>query len=183
MKGRYCLANLVFFCDSVMSLVDEGKAVVLSVCTSVKLDTISHSILLEKLAALGLYRHIVHWVTNLPWFPSPESGSEWDCIHLDGVPSVGANPVLYFYHNLDGGIECTLSQFANDSKLGENVGPLEGRKALQRNVDSLDVWTKAKGVRFNKAKCWVLPLGQNNPCSATDWGRAAAWWKRTLGCR
>lgn len=38
-QERCCLVNLVFFYGSVTSLVDEGKAVVLSVCTSVKLLT------------------------------------------------------------------------------------------------------------------------------------------------
>ena len=64
-KGRSCLTNLISFYDKVTHLVDEGKAVdVAYLDFSKAFDTVSHNILLEKLAARSLDRCTFHWVKN-----------------------------------------------------------------------------------------------------------------------
>lgn len=72
MKGRLCLTNLISFYDKVTCLVDEGTAVdVVYLDFGKAFDTVSHSILVEKLAAHGLEGCAVRWVKT-GWMARPQ---------------------------------------------------------------------------------------------------------------
>ncbi|KAM9627797.1 uncharacterized protein ACIBXB_017478 [Morphnus guianensis] len=64
---------------------------------------------------------------------------------------------------MDSGTECTLSKFADNTKLCGAVNMLEGRDTIQRDLDRLERWARANLMKFDKAKCKVLHIGQGNP--------------------
>ncbi|GAB0188214.1 mitochondrial enolase superfamily member 1 [Grus japonensis] len=91
--------------------------------------------------------------------------SKWRPVTSSAAQGSVLGPALFniFVGGIDSTIKCAISKFANDIKLCGADDTPEGRDAIQRDLDRLGGGPHAKLMKFNKAKCKVLHMGQDNP--------------------
>ena len=63
-------------------------------------------------------------------------------------------PVLFniFDGEMDSANECTLSKFADDTKLYSEINTLEGRNAIWMNLDRFESWARANLICSTKPR-------------------------------
>ena len=125
-----------------------------------------------KLSLYGINGPILRWIEafltdRVQWvvvegFRSPEGRV------LSGVPQgTVLGPLLFLLHinDLPSVITSQIWLFADDCLIYRPIRSSADCEALQRDLDSLERWSSAWGMKFNTKKCQIMSIasGKSHP--------------------
>ncbi|KAF4792423.1 hypothetical protein TURU_122002 [Turdus rufiventris] len=152
------LPNRGAFCDGVTASVDKGRAtdaIYMDICKD--FDTVTQNILLPKWKSNGFDELSVRWMRN--WWDADmqrvvvsSSICRWRSLTRSVPQRSALRPVQVNIFINDGGIECTLSKSAQDTKLSGAVTQLRDGM-LSRGTGQAGEMSHGHLMRFSKAKC------------------------------
>ncbi|MCP3679704.1 MAG: reverse transcriptase family protein, partial [Gammaproteobacteria bacterium] len=169
-NNRSCLTNLLDFFHDIINMFDETKAVDIVYLDFQKaFDKVPHKRLIDKLGAYGIRGNVCKWIEN--WLTERKqrvviNGKESGWMNVtSGVPQGSVlGPVLFLIYidDIDEGLSCKISKFADDTKIGNRVDTPNYRLRIQRDLEKVYERSQKWQMSFNIDKCKVLNVGSNN---------------------
>jgi len=126
---RSCLTNLLDFFNDIYNMYDDSRSVdVIYLDFQKAFDKVPHKRLLSKVQAHGITGNIHRWLED--WLSGRKqrvvingSASSWRDV-ISGVPQGSVlGPILFliYVNDIDDGLTCKISKFADDTKIASKV--------------------------------------------------------------
>ena len=142
-------------------------------------DSVPHQRLLLKLKSYGIEGHLVEWITAFLTDRKQrvvvnESYSCWSDV-TSGIPQGSSlDPILFslYINDLPASVHNQVLMFADDTKLFSRIHRSNSAcdiSNMQRDIDSLVLWSKKWQLLFNISKCKFLHLGRSAPDHTTKY--------------
>ena len=148
--GRSCTTNLLTSLENWISIVDDGDCVdILYLDFRKAFDSVPHKRLLQKMSDLGIAPEITSWVQGFLTGRKQavrigDELSSWRQVS-SGVPQGSVlGPCLFviFINDMPDVVQNLLNLFADDSKMWRRVASVADCEQLQKDLDSLFLWSE-----------------------------------------
>lgn len=160
-KGFSCTTQLVEFYHDLASDVDEGGQIDFIFLDFQKaFDTVSHSLLLNKLRMLNLDLAVLRWIENY-LFQRRQcvvlNGKNSDYVDVtSGVPQgsvLGPLLFLIYINDISFGISSCIRLFADDCVVYRKIKSSDDAAQLQVDLDHIHSWCSTWKMNLNPKKC------------------------------
>ena len=126
-------------------------------------DKVPYDILIKKVSDIGVEVDVIRWIDN--WLSDREQRvivngevSDWGRVE-SGVPQGSVlGPLLFsiFINDLDEGLLNKIIKFADDTKIWGRVDSLEEADSMQKDLETLESWTKNNGMSLIGLSCLLV---------------------------
>ena len=168
-NGRSTGLQLLKILDIWTEILDEGGDLDVIYLDFMKaFDSVPHNRLLYKLERYGIQGNIVGWIKDFLIGRKQRVGvkgcySEWTQV-LSGIPQGSVlGPLLFviYINDLSENISSELFMFADDTKVFRKMGTDEDHSKLQKDITTLEKWSKLWLLKFHPDKCKVMNVTRN----------------------
>ena len=170
LKGKTCITNLLESLDSWTESIENKKPLDVAYLDFRKaFDKVPHMRLITKLRMYGIDNRVVLWIEDFLKDRKQRvmvnaEESDWREVS-SGIPQgsvLGPCLFIIYINDLPKAVQSETKIFADDTKVYAEVAE-GGAERLQDDIDSLQDWSRAWQIEFNRDKCAVVHLGKNNP--------------------
>lgn len=184
-KGKSTFTNLLITYSTIINSIDQGQAVdVIYLDCSAAFDSISHSVLLDRLKSIGLNTYIISWIANFLTDRSycVKIGNAFSDFYPinKGIPQGSAlGPILfnlYIQHILSTDLHSNsfIIAYADDIKIFRIISNHQDHRSLQHDLDVITNKLYSVNLKINLNKTCFIRFGQAPNISANYhiWGTA-----------
>ena len=168
-KGRSCSSQLAQHYWNVLRILEKGnEADVVYLDFSKAFDKVDLGLLLVKLKGMGIRGSLLGWIQDflsnrMQRVVVEGHSSQW-CEVVSGVlQGTVLGPILFLAHvvDIDVGVQGTVSCFADDTRVTQEISSPEDACILQRNLERIYSWANKNNMHFNENKFKVLHYADN----------------------
>ena len=164
--GRSTSLQLLKALDAWTKIMDDGGYLDIIYMDFAKaFDKVPHNRLIGKIASYGFRNPVLRWIKS---FLSDRKQrvivngcpSQWENV-ISGIPQGSVlGPVLFviYINDMPTCVTSDVYLFADDTKISRDVSKPGEHQKLQENLNKLVMWSNTWLLKFNTAKCKVLPL-------------------------